>query len=73
MSESTTPEKVRLNWRLTACCSFLLGTFGVDRFMMRHYYLGVFKLLTFGGVCVLWLIDFIAIFEKRQFKNVEWT
>ena len=41
--------------------SLFLGFLGVDRFYMGYVFLGVVKLLTFGGLGIWWLIDFIWI------------
>ncbi len=41
--------------------SVLLGGLGVDRFYLGYTLLGVLKLLTFGGLGIWSLIDFILI------------
>ena len=41
--------------------SFLLGSFGVDRFYLGYIGLGVLKLLTFGGCGVWAFIDLLII------------
>ena len=45
--------------------SFFLGALGVDRFYLGYTGLGVFKLLTFGGLGVWALIDFILIILRK--------
>lgn len=51
--------------------SFLLGAYGVDRFMLGDVGMGVLKLLT-GGLCgILWIIDMINIQQKTKDYNLE--
>jgi TM2 domain-containing membrane protein YozV len=63
----------KLNWTVTLVLSILFGSLGVDRFMMGHVGLGILKLITGGGFGIWWLIDWILIATKHQFKNVEWV
>lgn len=39
--------------------SFLFGSLGIDRFYVGRIGLGIFKLLTLGGLGLWWLIDFV--------------
>jgi TM2 domain-containing membrane protein YozV len=41
--------------------SFFLGELGIDRFYLGYTGMGVLKLLTAGGLGILWLIDFIRL------------
>jgi TM2 domain-containing membrane protein YozV len=45
--------------------SFFLGGLGVDRFYLGYTGLGIAKLLTFGGLGVWALIDFILIAMRK--------
>jgi TM2 domain-containing membrane protein YozV len=41
--------------------------------MMGQVGWGILKLITCGGFGIWWLIDWILIATKHQFKNVEWV
>jgi len=62
-----------LNWTLTLILSILVGSLGVDRFMMGQIGLGILKLITFGGCGIWWLVDWILIATKHEFKDVKWV
>ena len=50
--------------------SVLLGSLGVDRFYLGYNFLGVLKLLTFGGFGIWTLIDAILVITgKLKPKN----
>jgi len=50
-------------------CSVLLGSIGVDRFMLGDTGMGVLKLLT-GGLCgILTIIDWFSVSKKAKEKN----
>ena len=50
--------------------SILLGTFGIDRFMIGDFGMGILKLLT-GGCCgILTVIDWFLISGKTKQKNM---
>ena len=49
--------------------SILLGTYGIDRFMLGDVGMGLLKLFT-GGVCgILWIIDAVNIQQKTKEYN----
>ncbi len=66
-------KKKQVEWVLALVMSIIFGWFGVDRFMMGHIFLGILKLITFGGCGIWWLVDLILIATKHEFKNVEWV
>lgn len=41
--------------------SAFVGYLGIDRFYLGYIGLGIFKLFTAGGFCILWLIDLIRL------------
>jgi len=49
--------------------SVLLGTFGVDRFMIGDVGMGMLKLFTVGLCGILWLIDIFTIRGKVDDLN----
>lgn len=51
--------------------SFFFGYFGLDRFMIGDKIKGIFKLLTFGGLSVWYLIDLFLIMGTTKRKNME--
>ncbi len=51
--------------------SILLGTYGVDRFMLGETGLGVAKLLTAGG-CGIWaIIDWFSVQDRTRQANFQ--
>lgn len=49
--------------------SILLGTLGIDRFMLGDASMGVVKLLTCGGVYIWWILDMISAQQRAQEYN----
>lgn len=50
--------------------SILLGSFGIDRFMLGEVGMGILKLLT-GGVCgILTIYDWCTIMKKARQANL---
>lgn len=64
-------NKLKRNWVAALILSILLGLFGIDRFYLGHGWLGFFKLITFGGLGIWWIIDILMIATK-SIRDVEW-
>ncbi|GAA1506209.1 NINE protein [Nocardioides humi] len=52
-------------WLTTVLLSWLLGSFGVDRFFLGYTGLGVAKLLTCGGLGVWSIIDLVLVLLRK--------
>lgn len=50
--------------------SLLLGSLGIDRFMLGDTGMGILKLLTFGCCGVLTIVDWFTIGKKAKQKNL---
>jgi serine/threonine protein kinase len=50
--------------------SLIFGVLGVDRFYLGQPALGAVKLLTYGGFCIWWIVDVVAI-AKGTIKDSE--
>lgn len=66
------PQKRKVNWVVALVVSILVGSLGVDRFMMGQVGLGLLKLFTLGGCGIWWLVDVILIATKYEFEGIEW-
>ena len=51
--------------------SILLGSLGIDRFLIGDIGMGVLKLLTLGLCGILTLIDWFLIMKRTKEKNLE--
>ena len=51
--------------------SLLTGWFGVDRFYIGDIGLGIFKLITCGGLCIWYFIDLFLIRRKTRERNLK--
>ena len=49
--------------------SILVGSLGIDRFMLGDTGLGVLKLLTCGGAYVWWIVDMISAQDRTKEYN----
>ena len=63
----------KMSWVLTLIMSVIFGWFGVDKFMMGKVWLGILKLITFGGIGIWWLVDIVLIATKHEYKNIRWV
>lgn len=50
--------------------SLLLGSLGIDRFMLGDTGMGILKLLTYGLCGILTIIDWFTIIKKTKQKNL---
>jgi len=62
-------ESVKKDRSTVLILSVLLGTLGVDRFMIGDVGMGLLKLFTFGLCGILWLIDIFTIRGKADDLN----
>lgn len=62
---------LRKNWLTAFILSLLLGGLGADRFYLGKIGTGILKLITFGGLGIWALIDFIMIATKNV-SGVVW-
>lgn len=51
--------------------SILLGSWGIDRFLLGEVGLGVLKLLTCGGVGIWTIVDWFTVREKTRQQNFQ--
>lgn len=51
--------------------SILLGTLGIDRFLIGDIGMGILKLLTAGLCGILTIIDWFLIMKRTKEKNLE--
>ena len=51
--------------------SILVGTFGIDRFIIGDTGLGLGKLLTCGGLGIWYLVDLFLIMRATREKNMQ--
>ena len=49
--------------------SILIGSMGIDRFMLGQAGMGVLKLLTAGGCGIWWIVDMINIQDMTKEAN----
>ena len=71
-------QKSNKSFLVTWLLSLLLGVLGVDRFYLGKIGTGILKLVTFGGLGIWALIDFVMIIvgaftDKQGNKLTEWT
>lgn len=49
--------------------SLLFGYLGFDRILIGEYFLGILKLITFGGFGFWYVTDWFVIMRKTRYKN----
>ena len=54
------------NWWVTLALSLFTGFCGADRFYLGSPVLGWLKLVSFGGVWIWWLSDFLLVLAGRM-------
>jgi len=54
------------SWWTAFWLSLLFGYFGVDRFYLGNGVLGFFKVVSFGGGGILWLLDLVFLLMNRM-------
>lgn len=54
-------EKSSLSQKTAIFLSLFLGCLGADRFYLGYFLVGIGKLFTFGGIGILYMIDFLLI------------
>ena len=58
-----TKEESDKSWGVAFALSFFVGYFGVDRFYLGYTWSGIWKLLTFGGIGIWWVIDLVLLLK----------
>jgi TM2 domain-containing membrane protein YozV len=63
------------NKTVATLLSFFLGGLGIDRFYLGYTGMGILKLLTGGGLGILWLIDFVRLLtgKLKPADGSEWA
>ncbi len=51
--------------------SIFLGGLGVDRFMLGDAGLGILKMLTLGGLGIMWILDIVSSQNRAKEKNFQ--
>ena len=69
----TSQPDTRKSWKIALLLAFFFGIYGFDRFYLGYKKIGLLKLFTAGGICILWFYDFYRIATKSGFAaKVDW-
>ncbi len=62
---SKTRRESDRNWWTAFILSLIFGVFGIDRFYLGYGWTGMFKLLTFGGIFIWWVVDLVLLIKGK--------
>ena len=68
-SNSGYSQGVSNQWLITFLLCWFFGVFGVHRFYNGKIGTGILMLITFGGLGIWWMVDFIVIIVGRFRDN----
>lgn len=74
MDESKWPAIQMLQFKdptTSIIVSAIVGSLGIDRFLIGDTGLGIAKLLTCGGLGIWYLVDLFLIMDATKAKNIE--
>lgn len=58
---TTTAGESEKSWAMAFFLSFFVGYFGIDRFYLNSIWLGILKMITFGGMGIWWIFDIVLL------------
>jgi TM2 domain-containing membrane protein YozV len=66
---TTQYDAVKKDPQMIFLLAILVGSLGVDRFLLDDMKMGVIKLLTGGGCGILWIMDILSAKERTNAFN----